>query len=224
MGKLAAALVLVVFAVGAATWFVPWLIDQRPVIASTPSLSALYSRGDVKVPARQQACIRPVPLDPAVREVQMVLHTTGTRAPAVNVTLFGPGYRATGRFADYAVGGATPVVTRLSQAPPRATEGQLCLRNTSRRAIYLVGTNEPTSVTLPVTYVGQRAAGEVDPAVTFLSGEDRSLLQRANTILHRAAAFTGVIPGALTWPLAILFITIIPLGAAAALLLATRTR
>jgi hypothetical protein len=136
----------------------------------------------------------------------------------------GPGgYRATGRFAGYAPSGATIVLARLSQAPPQAADGQLCLYNSGRRAIGLVGTSEPESATLPVTYVGDKPPGEVDPAITFLSGEDRSLMQRAGTILDRAALFTGVVPTWLMWPLALLFVLSLPIGAAWALLLSSRS-
>jgi hypothetical protein len=224
MPKAAAALLLAVFALGALLWYRPWLTEQRIVAASTPSLDGITSRAEVKLPGGKSACIRPVPLDPSVREVQMLLDTRGNRAPAIDLTMTGPGgYRATGRFAGYAPSGASLAVARLSQAPPHAADGQLCLHNTGRRAIGLVGTGEPESVTLPVTYVGDKPPGEVDPAITFLTGKRRSLAQQAGTILDRAALLTGAIPGWLMWPLALLFLLGLPIGAACALLLSARS-
>jgi hypothetical protein len=225
MRRVAAALVLVVFAIGAVLFYAPWLTEQRTVVTSTPSLQGISSLGEVKLPGKQRACIRPLPLDQNVREVQMLLDTRGHSSPRVALTLTGPGgYRATAQFARYAPGSATVVVARLSRAPQATGDGQLCLRNTGRRAIGLVGTGEAESVTLPVTYVGNEPPGEVDPAITFLSGERRSLVQQAGTIFNRAARFTGVIPGWLMWPLVLLFLTALPLGAATALLLADRYR
>lgn len=225
MRKVAAGLVLAVFAVGALLWYAPWLTEQRTVVASTPSLDGISSRAEVKLPGGKVACIRPVPLDPNVRMVQMLLDTRGNRAPTVDLAMTGPGgYRATGRFAGYAPGSATLVIARLSQAPPQAADGQLCLRNTGHRAIGLVGTGEAESVTVPVTYVGDKPPGEVDPAITFLSGTQRSLVQQAGTILHRAGLFTGAIPGWLMWPLAVLFTLGLPMGAAWALLLSARSQ
>lgn len=224
MRKLAAALVLVVFAIGALLWYAPWLTEQRIVPASTPSLEGISSRAAVKLPGGKSACIRPLPLDPNVRQVRMLLDTRGRRAPAVELTMTGPGgYHATGRFAGYPPSDASLVVARLSEAPPQAADGQLCLHNTGRRAIGLVGTGEAESVTLPVTYVGDKPPGEVDPAITFLSGKQRSLLQQAGTIIDRAALFTGAIPGWLMWPLALLFVLGLPVGAAWALLLSSRS-
>jgi hypothetical protein len=223
MRKLTAALVVVVFVVGALLWYAPWLTAQRTVVASTPSLDGISYRAEVKLPGGEAACIRPVPLDPNVREVRMLLDTRGNRAPAIDLTMTGPGgYRATGRFAGYAPSNASLVVARLSQAPPQAADGQLCLHNTGRRAIGLVGTSEPESVTLPVTYVGSRPPGEIDPAITFLAGKQRSSAQQAGTILERAALFTGAIPSWLIWPLALLFVLGLPVGAASALLLSAR--
>jgi hypothetical protein len=224
MRKLAAALVLVVFAIGALLWYAPWLTEQRIVPASTPSLEGISSRAEVKLPGGKSACIRPVPLDSNVREVRMLLDTRGHGAPAVDLTMTGPGgYHATGRFAGYPASDASLVVARLSEAPPEAADGQLCLHNTGLRAIGLVGTGEAESVTLPVTYVGDQPPGEVDPAITFLSGERRSLVQQAGTIIDRAALFTGAIPGWLMWPLALLFVLGLPVGAAWALLLSSRS-
>ena len=188
MRRLAATLVLVIFAAGALLWYAPWLTEPRTVAASTP-----------------------------------LLDTRGRLAPTVNLTMTGPGrYRATGRFAGYAPGGASVAMARLSQAPPQAADGQLCLHNTGHRAIGLVGTGEPESVTLPVTYVGDKPPGEIDPAITFISPPQRSLVQQAGTILDRAGLFTGVIAGWLMWPLAVLFILGLPVGAAWALLLSAR--
>jgi hypothetical protein len=222
MRKIAAALVLVVFALGAAAWYVPWLTRQEPELNSTPSLEGLTSRAEVKVRAGQQACIAPVPLDPGDRQLQMLLRTRGDRAPVVDVTLKAPGYVGRGRFEAYPIGAATPVVTDLSQAPPRAQDGELCLRNRGRRVLGLVGTSEPESLTLPVTSVDGTQATDIDPAITFLTGERKSIVERLGAIVHRSAGFTGVLPTWLLWPLALLFLVGLPVGAAASLLLADR--
>jgi hypothetical protein len=159
-----------------------------------------------------------------VREIQMLLDSRGHGSPRVAMTLTGPGsFRATAQFARYPPSGATVVVARLSDAPRATGDGELCLHNTGRRAIGLVGTAESESLTLPMTYVGHKPPSEVDPAITFLSGEHRSLVDQSGTIFDRAAGFTGVIPGWLMWPLALLFLLALPLGAAWALLLSSRS-
>ena len=221
MPKVAAALVLLVFAAGAAKLYVPWLTAKGPEVNSTPSLEG-FTPAEVKVRAGQDACITPVPLDPGDRRLHMLLRTHGSRAPVVDVTISQPGYVAPRVSADYAVGVTTPVESDLSQAPPRAQDGKLCLRNHGPRAVWLVGTSEGESLTLPVTSVDGKVATDIDPAITFFTGERTSLVQRLGRIMDRAGDFTGVLPIWLLWPLALLFVLGLPIGAAAALLLADR--
>jgi hypothetical protein len=221
MRKVAAALVLLVFAAGAAKLYVPFLTTHGPEVNSTPSLEGI-TPSEIKVRAGQDACIAPVPLDPSDRRLHMLLRAHGKRAPVVDVTVTQPGYTARARFHDYAVGGATPVESDLSQAPPRALDGQLCLRNRGPRAVWLVGTAEGESLTLPVTSVDGTVVADIDPAITFFTGGHTSLVQRLSRVVHRAADFTGVLPAWLLWPLGLLFFLGLPFGAAAALLLADR--
>jgi hypothetical protein len=220
MSRLIVAVALVLFALGAARWFVPSLTLQRPDIVATPSLDGKDVRAGVPLKAGQTACIRPLPLDPGVREVRLLLQAK--RSVPLRMVASAPGYRATGRFANYAPGDAVPVTARLSGASPRAQDGQICVRNEGRGPVGLVGTSEPESLSIPVTYVEGRAAGDVDPAVTFFSGRSHSILQQAGTVLGRAAGFTGALPTWLLWPLGLLFLLGLPAGAALALALAAR--
>jgi hypothetical protein len=210
---------LVIFLAGTVHWLVPHLTAQRPVVTSTPSLQGQWSLNEVKVRPRQRACIAPLPLDPGVREVQMLVHGRGSEAAPIAIELSGPGYQGRARFENYVVSAATLVQAQFDRTPPRSTDGTMCLRNLGRRSIGLVGTSEPESLSLPATTVNGRPAGEIDPAITFLSGGHRSILQRTSTIFDRAAGFTGVVPAALMWPLALLVFLGIPLGAVAVLYL-----
>ena len=151
----------------------------------------------------------------------MLLRTRGRRAPVVDVTISQPGYVARARFRDYAVGVTTPVEADLASAAPGAGR-QAVLAQPRPRAVWLVGTSEAESVSLPVTSVDGKLAADIDPAITFLTGERTSLVQRLGTIMDRASDFTGVLPIWLLWPLALLFVLGLPIGAAAALLLADR--
>jgi hypothetical protein len=222
MSKVAAAIVLIVFAVGAVRWFVPSLTLQRSVVVSTPSLDGISVRNEIKLRRGQTACIKPVPLDPEVRQVRLILHALGSRPSPLALTVTGPGYRAHGRFAGYPTKTQVPAFATLDRAPPSAADGQLCMRNTGRRAVSLVGTSEPESQTVPVTYVDGKPVPTIDPAIAFLAGENRSILQRSGTTLDRAADFTDAVPDWLMWPLALLFFLGMPLGAASVLLLSAR--
>lgn len=221
MRRVAAALVVVVFAVGAAVSYVPWLTQQGNVVTGTPSLEGISVTTEVKVPRRHTACIRPVPLDPGVHDVRMLVNAKGDKSWPLELTVRGAGYTAHGRFAGYPAKAIVPVVAQLDRAPARAENGELCVRNTGPRTVGLVGTSEGESLTLPVTYINGTAVNDIDPAITFLAGERRSVLDRSGTILDRAASFTGVVPRWLMWPLALLLVLGVPAAVAAALMLAT---
>ncbi len=212
---LAVASVLVVFALGALVRFVPHLTEDHPVSVSTPSPEGLVSVQEVKVRPGQRACIAPVPIEPAIRRVRMVLHALGTSASPLDIELRGPGYRGTGRFAGYAPGTRVPVVADVTPAPTSTADGTLCLRNTGRRSVGLVGTDEGFSASLPGTVVDGKTAGPIDPALAFLDGPPRSLWSQAGTVLGRASDFTGgVVPLWLLWPLTVLFVLAAPVALA----------
>ena len=209
---------LATFALGALWFYVPHLTEDHPNVLSTPSLVGFQTSKQVVVRRGQQACISPVPLEPALRTVRMVLQARGTQASPLHLELRGPGYRGTGRFAGYQPGGAVNVEAAVSPAPPGDADGTLCVRNAGRRAVGLVGTDEPLSATLPATALDGKPTGDVDPAITFLGGPPQSIISRAGTILGRASDLTGgFVPLWLLWPLSIAFVLAAPLALAWAL-------
>jgi hypothetical protein len=209
---------LATFAIGALWFYVPHLTEDHPDVLSTPSLVGFQTSKQVVVRRGQQACISPVPLEPALRTVRMVLQARGTQASPLEIELRGPGYRGAGRFAGYQPGGAVNVEAAVSPAPPGDADGTLCVRNAGRRAVGLVGTDEPLSATLPATALDGKPTGDVDPAITFLGGPPQSIISRAGTILGRASDLTGgFVPLWLLWPLAIAFVLAAPLALAWAL-------
>src|SRR3954451_5196410 len=131
---------LTTFAVGALWFYVPHLTEAHPNVLSTPSLVGFQTSKQIVVQRGQQACIAPVPLEPALRTVRMVLQARGTQASPLELELRGPGYRGTGRFTGYEAGGAVNVEAPVAPAPPGDADGTLCVRNTGRRAVGLVGT------------------------------------------------------------------------------------
>jgi hypothetical protein len=211
-------LVVSTFAVGALWFYVPHLTEAHPNVLSTPSLVGFQSSKQVVVRRGQQACISPVPLEPALRSVRMVLQARGTQASPLELDLRAPGYRGTGRFAGYQAGGAANAEAAVAPAPPRDADGTLCVRNTGPRAVGLVGTDEPLSTSLPATALDGKPAGDVDPAITFLGGPPQSMISRAGTILGRASDFTGgFVPLWLLWPLTLMFVLGAPFALAWAL-------
>jgi hypothetical protein len=209
---------LATFTVGALWFYVPHLTEVHPNVLSTPSLVGFQTSKQIVVRRGQQACISPVPLEPALRTVRMVLQARSTPASPLELELRAPGYRGTGRFAGYQAGGAANAEASVSPAPPRDADGTLCVRNAGRRAVGLVGTDEPLSTTLPATALDGKPTGDIDPAITFLGGPPQSMLGRAGTILGRASDLTGgFVPLWLLWPLTLILVLGAPLALAWAL-------
>src|SRR6266480_3242830 len=94
-------LVLATFVIGALWFYLPHLTEDHPKVISTPSLVGYQASKEILVRRGQQACIKPVPLDPALRSVRMVLHARGTGSAPLDLKLRGPGYRGSGRFTGY---------------------------------------------------------------------------------------------------------------------------
>jgi hypothetical protein len=206
---------LATFAIGALWFYVPHLTEDHADVLSTPSVRGLLGSKEVVVHRGQRACITPVPLEPALRTVQMTLHARGPESSALDLELTGPGYKGTGRFAGYPSGNAVAVEAAVSPAPPADADGVLCVRNSGTHSVGLVGTDEPISASLPATSVDDKPVPEIDPAITFLGGRPASMISRAGTILGRASDFTGgFVPLWLLWPLALLFVLGAPLALA----------
>jgi hypothetical protein len=218
---LAAALVLLVFLAGAVKWFGPSLTLKRETVDSTPSLQGKDIRSVVEVPKGGRACIGPLPLDPQVHAVQLLLFA-GRRPGAAELALRGPGYVGRARIAAVPAGGDAISVARLDRAPTATGDGTLCLRNRGRGALGLVGTTEAESLSRPATTVNGKAVADNDPAVSFLVGERRDIPSQAGTIANRLAAFTGAIGTWLVWILGALVFLGMPVATAAVILLASR--
>jgi hypothetical protein len=219
MSRVAAGIVVVVFLAGAIKWFLPSLALERQTVASTPSLQGLSIRSEVLLRRGSRACIAPVPLDRDVREVQMLLNARSATPPLLDATLRGPGYSATTQLSGQVTKSDQLSTGRLTSAPSAAGDGTLCVVNRGRHTVALVGTTEPESLTRPATTVDGKPLADVDPALTFLTGKRQDILSEAGTVVDRATGFTGVVPAWLLWPLAVLFVLGIPVGAAAVFLL-----
>src|SRR5689334_20624421 len=106
---------------------IPYLAQQREVIAATPTPNAIGAITPVPLAARSTACMTQVTFSPQAQVARLV--TAGTAGQKVSPLIFtaeGPGYRTTSRLpATYPSAGTVEVPIRPAKHP---VIGQLCVR------------------------------------------------------------------------------------------------
>jgi len=215
-GPLAAAGALLALVVLAG--FVPWLLRDRPAVASTPIVRPPSVIAELQLRPGRTACVSDVLLTPDAGEVAVeVTRAPSAAGPPLVVTAQGTGYRAQGRIA----GGYDPrSALEIAVMPPRREigGGRLCVRNAGRADVWFLGTVEERALSTQRTSIDGRPA-RVQLAVTLQAREDRSLLARTGQLLDRAAAFRpGYLGPGVLWGL----LAASAVGVPAATLLALR--
>lgn len=194
---LAPALVVVV----AVACFVPFLTQEREVVAATPQPPPLFEAAPVELLLGSQVCTAPLDLDRDTDVVRLTAGRYDSGTPArlrVEVTAPG-GYRAERKFEEYADG--QPLSLPLPD-PPRPVTGRLCVENEGPSAGLLAGTREGRSRgRLATTVAG--APSDTELVVTLLERRPASLASRAGEVADHAAALKpGWVGRGLLWALA----------------------
>jgi hypothetical protein len=208
---------------GAAVLWAPFLLRSHPVATSTPSPGPRASRLDITLKPGSEACVRPVALDRATAQAQVLVSSRRPGTATLGIEASAPGYRAQ-RTVTVPTSSEVRGARAAIQPPPRDLTGSVCVRNTGTAPVSLFGTNEATSIGLAQTSVDGRSLGAA-PAIklTLLEARDRSILGRLGTIMHRASDFTGgLLPFWLAWPLVVVFVLAAPFAIFAAFRLAFR--
>src|SRR4051794_3645099 len=200
---------------------VPFVTKKRQSIAASPSLSGFSVNKNVRVPGGERACVSPVPFDRPTQIVQLLVAPQKRAQPSpLEVTASGPGYLSTASLERW-----TPGAVQFPIAAPRNyAEGRVCLLNRGRRSIELVGTDESRSQTFAATRVDGKPQ-TVDVSLMLLPARQQSLADHFGSLLRRASALTGgLAPPWLLWPIALVAVAVLPVGAVAALVLSMRPR
>jgi hypothetical protein len=217
---LAAALAAALILAGGLLRVKPYLTNDAQPIADIPTPTALTAITEFAVPPGGQACMSTVALTPNGDLAQFgfqPVKPTPRFAPAVELVLSAPGYRAAARVPSADVGGEVT----LPIAPPRnAVIGTACFVNRGSKPAQLNGTTEPRTVARSATLVdGTSVVGDI--ALTFLASRPRSLLDSLGEIFGHASNLTDrLVPVWLIWILAVLVAFGVPIGMVASLYLA----
>ncbi len=130
----------------------------------------------------------PVTLPADGRVVQLLATTALAAQPRLEVALSGAGgYRATASLSDRSGGQA--LLFDVDPPPRDLGDARLCVTNTSRKTVELVGSSEVfTAGARPVSSIdGDRVPQKV--ALTLYTGETRGAIHRATAVFSHAAAF-----------------------------------
>jgi hypothetical protein len=202
---------LAVVAIGALSWWRPFLTTERGGFpASIPQPSPLYTIPFVELRRGQQVCFEPAVMDTHSELAVFRVSTFKHPGSPIALTITGPGYRFATRTRDgYPDNETLQVPVR---APKRDLAVRICLRNAGTRKMALFGDNDQTKAPLTVTLAGK----EIGVAVQFGFFERRpvSIVARLPTIFQRMQTFRpGFLGPWLFWPLALLCVVGLPLGA-----------
>jgi hypothetical protein len=208
MRRVVLVLGLVLLAVAALVWAVPFLTDEREYAAVTPQPDPLFTTATIPLAGGEEACVADAVIDPYSEVAHVRASTPGADAMPLELTLRGAGgYAAEARipatYADHALV-AVPVVP-----PPEAAAATICVRNAGGEAVQLAASDDRTNARRPTTVDG--AVVPQNFVLLFSEAESRTIAERLPLSLERASAFRPAAP-ALLWPLLALFVIGVPLG------------
>jgi hypothetical protein len=196
--------------VGALAWWRPFLLDERTFVASIPQPSPLFSLPLIPLKAGEQTCFQPAIIDTHSERAAFLFKSVAPAGEPLRVSMSGPDYR----FATGVTGGspAGSAVSLAVPAPPRDLPLRVCIRNAGRREVSLWAANDRTRTPMTVTGAGAKLNANVQFA--FYESKPTSLLGHLPIAFQRLGEFRpGLLGSWLFWPLAVICVLGLPLGA-----------
>jgi hypothetical protein len=204
MARLSAIGGLVIVLIGALVWWQPFVTEQRVAVTSTPSPGPAFSPIPIRLKPGSRACVEPVAIDPTTARAQVAL--SGAGSATVALLAEAPGYRH--QSAARVLLAKRPAAVELPIAPPaRTLEGKVCVVNTGRARVNVLGTNELPAIGLARTSVDGQLSQDRGIALNLFEAHRHSLVGRLGTSLHRASDLTGgLMPFWLAWLLVVVLV------------------
>jgi hypothetical protein len=201
---------LIVVIIGALAWWRPFITTARGYPASIPQPSPLYVIPFVDLTHGQRVCFGPAVMDTHSELAVLRVNTYKRAGSPIDLTITGPGYR----FAGSAPGGyPNNEVLHIPVTPPSHDLAvTICLRNAGRHKMGLFGDSDQTIAPFAVTVDGKPNSTAVQFA--FYERRPVSIGHRLPLIFSRMQVFRPAFLGPwLFWPLALLCVIGVPLGA-----------
>lgn len=200
--------------------FAQFLVQDRELVAATPSPRPLFNLTPVELARGDELCIADVTIPRDAEEMRFQVTTRTASGPALDLRLHAAGYDERLTVPSGYPDGA--LIAAPMRAPAATRLGRVCLANDGPGTVALAGTTEDRTLSRPRGAL----AGEPLPADTYLAFYERergSALAHAPDIIERMSAFRpGVIGPWLLWPLLALTAIGVPGGVLWAVLRAVR--
>lgn len=204
----------------AAALFVRFLLDDRELVAATPSPRPMFVLTPLEVPAGQELCIADVTIPTGAETLRLQVVARSAPGPALDLRLLAPGY-----VQRLTVPRGYPDTALLAvpmRPPDKARLGRVCLALDGPGTVTLAATTEERTRSRPQATLGGEPV-DADAYLAFYERERGSALAHAPDIIERMSAFRpGVVGPWLLWPLLALVVVGVPGGVLWAVLRAVR--
>ena len=152
----------------------------------------------------------------------MKVDTARGSARHLEITVQAPGYRSARRVEPVPAQALLPISVTIAP-PPRTVDGRICLVNHGHRRVSVLATNEAQSLTISRPSLNGRTIPGRTASLLLLEGRSRSLGDQLSVVFDRASQLTGgFMPVWLLWPLTLVLLVGVPVGAGTSLWLSLR--
>jgi hypothetical protein len=201
---------LAVLVVGAAVWWVPYLTRERDYAAAVAQPLPISQTAFVVLGASQQACFGPVALTTDSAQARFQVGTYFRPGPPMAVAVTGPSYR---QHASVPGGFADNTTLRVPVRPPaKDLLVDVCIANRGDRRVALHAAADRTKVPYVTRVDGHAQAA--NPDFAFYGAKRTSIVDHLPRIVRRMTLFKfGFVGPWLMWPLLVVTVLGVPLGA-----------
>jgi hypothetical protein len=190
----------------AAYWVVPYLTRERETVSGVPVPKPLAVNEQVPLSAGQEACLDHVAFNRDSEIVEFTVLSRMRSGPPLRIRAAAGPYRTR---AAVDRGYRAPAVVRADIDPPEPSRlGRICLANRGRRAVVLLGTREPRTLSRAVTTI-DGAPSAADISLRFLAAEPGTVPERLGSLVDRISAFK---PTVLEQPILWLVLALVVVG------------
>jgi hypothetical protein len=190
----------------AAAFFIPFVLRDHDLVASTPSPRPLFDVTPLDLPQGEPLCIHNVTIPRNARQLRLQVITGGAPGPQLDITLGRQRVTVPAGYAD------ETTLSQPIQPPPTATLATVCITRRGDVPAALTATTEERTQSRPQAVIDGRPV-KPDAYLAFYEGRTGTPLANSADIVDRMSAFRpGIVGPWLLWPLLALVLLGVPTG------------